>query len=209
MTGQTPLPKVTGNQRQKFRSGFTLAELLIALTIMAEIATFTIPKLLLTLQNQMNNARAKEVIAMIGSAVPAMQKDGVWTDTMVGAKIIPYLNYMAIDNTSLIDANPNSGTPINCASGGSCIRLHNGGMLWFGGSNFGGTNTTNVITFIFDPDGTYNAGTGMADAPGKGIKFGIYYTGRITTRGALVTGSQDSGNSYSPSPAADPSWFSW
>lgn len=52
-------------QRQ---SGFTLAELLIALTILGLIATFTIPKILVSQQKQTYNVAEKEAIASVSSA---------------------------------------------------------------------------------------------------------------------------------------------
>jgi prepilin-type N-terminal cleavage/methylation domain-containing protein len=45
--------------------GFTLAELLIALAILGVIATFAIPKVLLSQANQKRNAVLKEVIGML------------------------------------------------------------------------------------------------------------------------------------------------
>jgi prepilin-type N-terminal cleavage/methylation domain-containing protein len=48
--------------------GFTLAELLIALAILGEIATFTIPKILSSQQNGTNKAKAKEAFSMVSSA---------------------------------------------------------------------------------------------------------------------------------------------
>lgn len=44
------------------QSGFTLAELLIALTILGVIATFTIPKILTAQQASTYNAIAKETM---------------------------------------------------------------------------------------------------------------------------------------------------
>jgi len=46
-----------------FQEGFTLAELLIALLILGEIATFTIPKLIISVQNQQNRTALRETIA--------------------------------------------------------------------------------------------------------------------------------------------------
>ena len=48
-----------------FKSGFTLSELLIALAILGLIATFTIPKILQSTQNQSLRASLKEAIAAV------------------------------------------------------------------------------------------------------------------------------------------------
>lgn len=50
------------------QKGFTLAELLIALSILGVIATFTIPKVLQSQQNGKYNTMAKEAIATISQA---------------------------------------------------------------------------------------------------------------------------------------------
>lgn len=50
-------------------TGFTLAELLIALLILGEIATFTIPKILASQQNGQRKAVFKETLATISEAL--------------------------------------------------------------------------------------------------------------------------------------------
>ncbi|HEY9745532.1 MAG TPA: prepilin-type N-terminal cleavage/methylation domain-containing protein [Oculatellaceae cyanobacterium] len=49
-------------------TGFTLAELLIALSILGLIATFTIPKVLVAQQDMTYRANAKDVAAAISAA---------------------------------------------------------------------------------------------------------------------------------------------
>lgn len=62
--------------------GFILAELLIALLIIAEIATFTIPKILATSANSQNKSIAKEVAGMVSASFAAYQvKNGLSTST--------------------------------------------------------------------------------------------------------------------------------
>ena len=63
-------------------SGFTLAELLIALLILGEISTFTIPKIIYSQQNQKYNAIAKESAAMISAAYQQYQYSGNSLTTM-------------------------------------------------------------------------------------------------------------------------------
>ncbi len=54
--------------KQRYASGFTLAELLIALALLGVIATFTIPKVLQANTDAKYNAEAKETIQMIANA---------------------------------------------------------------------------------------------------------------------------------------------
>lgn len=49
--------------------GFTLAELLVALAILGVIATFTVPKILATSQNQQKKAVFRETISAISEAI--------------------------------------------------------------------------------------------------------------------------------------------
>jgi prepilin-type N-terminal cleavage/methylation domain-containing protein len=62
-------------------SGFTLAELLIALAILGVIATFTIPKVLQSQQNGQKIAIFKETIAAIQQAQDKEQLEGGVTPT--------------------------------------------------------------------------------------------------------------------------------
>jgi prepilin-type N-terminal cleavage/methylation domain-containing protein len=52
----------------RIRDGFTIAELLIALLILGEIATFTIPKIISSQQNAQKMAVFKETLAAISTA---------------------------------------------------------------------------------------------------------------------------------------------
>lgn len=60
--------------KHKTNKGFSLAELLISLLILSEIATFTIPKLISNQQASANNAKAKEVAGMIAGAFQSYQQ---------------------------------------------------------------------------------------------------------------------------------------
>ena len=56
------------------KSGFTLAELLIALAILGVIATFTIPKVLNSSSSSENSAIFKEAAGMVSGAMQAYQQ---------------------------------------------------------------------------------------------------------------------------------------
>lgn len=185
-------------------TGFTLAELLIALAILAEIATFTIPKILASSQHQQKNSVTKEVIATISSAYSQYQLNGTVSTTTYPQQLTQYMNYVSIDTTSQMDTTPGGLSRVCGGSSSLCLRLHNGALVYFpnSASYFYGTGSTNFIWFQLDPDGGY---TGNADS----IIIVLYYNGRVTSYGNLVAGSVtgSSGSSYSSAP--DPSWFSW
>ncbi len=184
--------------------GFTLAELLIALAILGIIATFTIPKLLAMQANARFNAAGKEAASMITGAFVQAQQAGQISASTTGLALIPYLNYVSIDTTSLIDDVPGV---INqqCWAARQCLRLHGGGTLMVIGHSFTGTGNQNALDFIFDPDGLPS---GTTNGQGKSIEFMLYYNGFLTTLGNVKAGTCNSAACpYTASP--DPDWFSW
>lgn len=83
--------------RQKTHKAFTLAELLIALVILAEIATFSIPKILVSVENQQKKAAFKETIAALSEAVYMGTIDGSLTkDTSLAPYLASKLNAVKI-----------------------------------------------------------------------------------------------------------------
>jgi prepilin-type N-terminal cleavage/methylation domain-containing protein len=152
-------------------SGFTLAELLIALMILGEIATFTIPKIITSQQNGRNNAIAKETMAMIGAAYQKAQMDDVNLTTSSMTALTQYMNYVAVDTSSTIDQKASSGaSTFTCTSTLKCLRLHNGAMLEID------TVTGAYISAILDPDG---AVSGNKDS----LQIVVYPYGRVTYLG--------------------------
>jgi prepilin-type N-terminal cleavage/methylation domain-containing protein len=189
--------------------GFTLAELLIALAILAVIATFTIPKIIAGNQSGRSLARAKEVASMISGAYLKAQQDGVITSSSKPSALMPYMNYLAsVTDGRTIDAHP-TVTTRTCDATTPCVLLHGGGILWFQDTlSFGGTTGIYLIEFDFDPDGAYSGST--ADGPGKSVQFSLYYNGFLTTRGQVKANSCNSSNcTNNPNASYDPSWFSF
>jgi prepilin-type N-terminal cleavage/methylation domain-containing protein len=197
-------------QAQKKRhSGFTLAELLIALGLLGVIATYTIPKVLATQENHRYRAVAKELAAAVSEAYMAYQMKNKPTESTSLNDLTPYLNYLKVETDSLAFVDKNAATPggfLGCSSAiEHCLRFHNGATLrhddW--GNQFGGTGSTNAVTFIVDPDGDY---TGTRPS----VQFWLYYNGRITTEANKLPNTcvYFSGCS-GPTANADPTWFSW
>lgn len=153
---------------QKHRFGFTLAELLIALSILGVIATFTIPKILASQQTQQYNAVAKENIGAMISAYQQLKTNGLLSTSTTYGAFTPYLNYVAADTSGIwsMDSVPTMGTITCNASNYACLKMHNGSMIGYRVDvSFGGSNTTNAIHFVIDPDGRVTDGT--TNGPGK------------------------------------------
>jgi prepilin-type N-terminal cleavage/methylation domain-containing protein len=185
--------------------GFTLAELLIVLMLLGEIATFTIPKVITAQQTSRFNAVAKEDISAISAAYTKVQAAGaVTTNTSLG-DITQYLNYVATDTSSTIDSFTGSGSG-TCTSTMFCLRMHNGSIIRYRtDASFGGTSTTHGLWFHIDPDGVYS---GTTDGPGKLMLGFIYYNGRIAD-GASIPASTNTYSNYTATSTYTPAWFSW
>ena len=190
------------------KPGFTLAELLIALAILGVMATFTIPKVLNSQQNTQQKTIAKEAASIITGAYEAYRLEKTPTGATKGSDLTPYINYVRIDSTSLIDDAPNDGTgSFSCgdATWATCIKLHNGAILLFDHSvGFGGTSDLHVNWVLLDPDGEL---TNRHDS----LWVGLYYNGRFMTWGHVLPNTIDGGGNVYPAgnPSDDPSWFNW
>jgi len=192
-------------------AGFTLAELLIALVILGVIATFTIPKVLSSQQDTKYKALGKEVAGMISAAYEAYKHENTPTAAMVPYDLAPYMNYVRVDSLSVVDDSQTNGN--RPCSTTWCLVLHNGAFLQAtGGTSFNSTAATNAIMFRMDPDGKVtDGGTGDTSptAPGKAVHFWLYYDGRLTTRGGIVSNTCNSSGCFGPAPSQDPPWFNW
>jgi prepilin-type N-terminal cleavage/methylation domain-containing protein len=201
----------------KARQGFTLAELLVALLIIAEIATFTIPKVISSQQNIASRSIAKEAAATIAEAYQIYRLKNTASASTKLWDLTPYMNYTKIDSASgyLFDDAPGSGSAACGATYSSdgtltCIFLHNGAIIESPAAiNFGGTGTTNAVYFYIDPDGKYG---GSTTGPSKSVVMFLYFNGRVANWGnasANTVVGNAGWSPYGPTPANDPSWFSW
>ncbi|MBL8031959.1 MAG: prepilin-type N-terminal cleavage/methylation domain-containing protein [Candidatus Doudnabacteria bacterium] len=185
---------------------FSLSELLIALLILGVIATFTIPKVITSSQSNQKKAAAKEVASMISGAYAAYQMDNSVSSSFSGKVLTPYMNYVSLWTANQqIDGAITEGAR-TCTNGEPCVKLHNGGAVFFYNATFNGTTNLNATYYVFDPDGAYS---GVTTGTGKGIEFGLYYNGRISTWGAYATGTTSSYGASSICPSCDPTWFGW
>ncbi len=191
-------------------NAFSLAELLMVLLIVAQIATFTIPKVIMAQQRSHSNAAAKEVAGMIAGAHQRAMLAGTLNASTKPADLTPYMNYVSVYTSGTrVDTVP-TGAPITvnaCSATAPCLVLHHGGILQPQPEYFNGTTPLNVIQFRYDPDGVYSGLN--TDVPGVSIQFELYFNGFLTTRGQAKAGSCH--NDVCPFGAGpfDPSWFSW
>jgi len=193
---------------QRLSHGFTLAELLICLLILGVIAVFTIPKILSSQQDNRFNAIAKEDASAIAAAYKAYVHNNGASSAISLSSLTTYLNYTAVDTSSLIDSYPGQ-TSLNCSSW-ACYRMANGSILAFdAGQTFGATDDLAISYFYVDPDGVYS---GSTTGNSKSVVFFIYYNGRITSQETAAAGSHDVwGTIYNPATQVgkDPAWFRW
>jgi len=169
--------------------GFTLAELLIALAILGEIATFTIPKIISAQTNSKNNAVAKETMSAMGAAYQQLQANtsGTMPTSTTAGALTQYMNYVAVDSTSSIDGYPTGPATLACGTF-FCLRLHSGALLLLPPAVSFGSN--GYIDGMIDPDG-------QVTSKNDTLVVIIYSNGRVTQYGEVA------GSSYTPS------WFSW
>lgn len=181
-------------------SGFTLAELLIALAILGVIATFTIPKVLNSQQNGKFKAIAKEDMSVVSAAYQQYVLTNGYNANIGLKDLTPYMNYVTVDTSGAqVDDDQASGT-YACTPTWPCLRLHNGSTLSYPASDtFVGTSTTDAVFAHIDPDGQVNANS-------KAVAVFLYYNGRLTDEGNIINNTC---GAYNPDPSKVPPWFTW
>lgn len=189
-----------------------MAELLIALVVLGVIFALTIPKVLQSQNTGRYNAAAKDVMLTIDGAYKAYMMENTAGAATRGSDLTPYIDYVRVDTTTVIDDNPTDGTGLACSSTAwDCLQLFDGGILLYpkiSNHSFGNTYATNGTWFQFDPDGK-NLNVNTVDGPGKGLEFWLYYNGNIRTRSTINSATCTQNGCFNPVSNADPSWFSW
>lgn len=184
------------------KNGFTLAELLVALLIMGQIAAFTIPKVLVVQQSQKYNAMTKEAAAIASEAFQLHQIKGSITTSTDARALSAYLNYVKKDASTVGALQDNWGNSLDCSASVPCYLMHNGGTILLNDIPFTGSSAMDATQYIFDPDGT---------GPTKGVWFFLYFNGRITSSANCYAGTKLWGavEPSCPQTGGDPTWFRW
>ena len=203
----------------RYKTGFTLAELLIALVILGVIATFTIPKVLSSQSQARETAIIKESAAMLSGAYDAYRLNNTANANTTPGHLTPYMNYVKVETSLVFDEMYAQAGTKTCSAAVPCLKLHNGGLMryyphWGGagtGNHFGVANNTHFLAVDIDPDGKLTD-TSASSVPGKSIGVILYYDGRLTTCGnsnASHTTYYDGVSNNLCGTWGDPSWFKW
>jgi prepilin-type N-terminal cleavage/methylation domain-containing protein len=188
---------------QQLAFGFTLAELLIALSVISVVSVFLIPKIITGTQATQYKALGKDAAKTIGCAFKLYQAEHTVSATTSATDLFQYINGALPKTSGLVDDNIGYGA-LNCAVY-TCIQAQNGGVFWADTyATFQGTSNLNAIYVSFDPDGVYG---GSTTGNSKALGFLIYYNGRISTYASALPGTLLYGASFGAEP--DPPWFNW
>jgi type II secretory pathway pseudopilin PulG len=186
---------------------FSLSELLIALMILGEIATFTIPKIIYSQRNNRFNAVVKETASAIAAQYQTMKMQGLVSSSTSAYDILTQMNALSFSTSSgvLIDSVQGNGS-ISCSAG--CAFFASGAGVRSGLYSFNGTSSTNAIGFTVDPDGRVTDGT--TNGPGKSVQFYMTYNGKLTTGDSAEASTYYYNGSYvTATSGGDPPYFSW
>jgi len=133
---------ITKDPDHRISRGFTLAELLIALLILVEIATFAIPKILYTVENQKKTAIFKETISTISGIFYQGYVQVIIKSETNGSYLMDRINAVKLcDTNATTQGCWTSGGPESTKAG---IVLHNGAAIT-GLNDNGGTNNAFVL----------------------------------------------------------------
>ncbi|WP_373533157.1 type II secretion system protein [Vampirovibrio sp.] len=191
-------------------SGFTLAELLVALTLLGIIATFGISKVLTTMQYRDYKYRVQMAAALISSAYTKYREDNQVTGAFKPSDLIPYLNYASLDTSgTLVDYHYTTSSSAACNNTKPCVVLHNGARIrFYDDESFGQVAPGYAVIFQVDPDGVLTDNT--TNNNGKMIELYLYATnGRVATRGEITNPTYSNATSRTPDSVYIPPWFSW
>lgn len=199
--------------------GFSLSELLVALLILGQIATFTIPKVLQSQQSSQYKATTKELASMVAEAYSIYRLKNTPSQYTEIEDLTPYMNYIKKETSGSIDHVYGNSGSVSCNATAPCLQFANGAKLWYygrwggptSGNYFGGTANDRYIYVYIDPDGQLNS-PGTTNGPGKSVHISLYFNGRLSdlqsckaTDGTNFDGVDE----YWCGSMVNPPWFSW
>jgi prepilin-type N-terminal cleavage/methylation domain-containing protein len=117
------------NMKRFYNLGFTLAELLLALGILAIIATLTVPKLLNANKQVEHNARFKEAFATLQTVAYTANQTNELGNVSIASLFLKYINNAKFCNNAQSEGcwpGSNSGTATAAAP---ALILHNGTII--------------------------------------------------------------------------------
>jgi prepilin-type N-terminal cleavage/methylation domain-containing protein len=188
------------------RPGFTLAELLVVLTVLSIISTFSVSKLLISTQFHQYKAMAKEFAGNLSEAYQKATLETTLNASTTLQTIMKHMNYVSVQTTGNLDDSP-GWAYMDCNwDGGQCMTLQNGAKLYYKPlMEFGGTGENNGMWVMIDPDA-------KADGYIKAATFFVTFKGRVLEvsdiQGPGISSNQDcwGGACYY---VATPDWFKW
>lgn len=190
------------------KSGFSLAEILIALGIIALISIFAIPKFRTTADTKMYKENTKITAMDVAKAYNTYKSSNNISSTTTATDIFENnLNYVRIKTVGQIDRNPCSGGNRSCTGTNNCYVFSSGAVAhFFSNASFGGTSSNHAIKFRVDPDGKVTGASGDA---GKVLVFYLYYDGKVRSREQILTDTITGEGTDSPGTLCVPDWWSW
>lgn len=138
------------------QTGFTLAELLIALVLLGLIATFTIPKILGSSDSGQKQAIFKETLSAIQLAFNQAALNGELRDTLDYDLMKEYLNHV---QACPVRCDSNCSDPAQDKNDEPGLLLHNGATICGFNQTFSANNPNENVTVDWNgPDGPNTEG---------------------------------------------------
>lgn len=182
--------------RKLAQNGFTFSEMLIAMSLLALLATMLIPMVAERTTENKLLTNTKDAAAQLAQAYIAYsERGGQLSSSTSPSDIVDQMNYVReVTSTLKIQIN---GADSQCSASTPCVLLHSGALMQYDqNASFGCTpnaaemsscwfcdppssspcvphSNINALRFILDADGT---------GPDNAITLILFYNGRVTTR---------------------------